>query len=271
MWAMRLFSRGTITKRLVTVLLLVAIISASVALYVAYAISSRMLTDAQRRSLIGVLEARIDRIEDTVRDCQQDVRVASHNPTIIAAAQDFVASFQKGGIASPEYAAADKKYRAYLQYRQKTQGYEDCFLIALSGEVVFSAIHGKEVGFNCLTGARKDTPLAKAIDRADKSQDAQISTYAVSPITKEPAMFAVAPAYADGKAVGYLVYPVGNAGLYRLVQNYAGLGTTGEVIAAVREGDQAVSVAPFRHDPNAAFRRSVQIGGDEGVPIQLAV
>ena len=272
MWAIRLFSRGTITKRLVTVLLLVAIISASIAMCVAYAVSSRMLTDTQRRSLIGILEARIDRIEDTVRDCRQDARVASHNPTIIAAARDFAASFQKGGIASPEYAAVDKKYRAYLQYRQKTQGYDDCFLVSLSGDVVFSAMRGnEEVGFNCLSGARKDSPLAQAIDLANKSQDAQISTYAISTITKKPAMFAVAPAYGDGKVVGYLVYLVSNAELYGLIQNYAGLGTTGEVIAAVREDDRAVSVAPFRYDPNAAFRRSIQIGGDEGVPIQHAV
>ena len=59
--------------RLVTAILSVAIISVTVAMYVAYSVSNRILTDIQRRSLIGLLDTKIDRIEDYVRELPEKI------------------------------------------------------------------------------------------------------------------------------------------------------------------------------------------------------
>ena len=59
--------------------------------------------------------------------------------------------------------------------------------------------------------------------------------------------------------------------IYALVQDYTGLGRTGEIVLGTRITNKAVVVAPLRHDPDAAFHRYVTIGDSESLPLQQAV
>ncbi|MDD4899613.1 MAG: PAS domain S-box protein, partial [Candidatus Omnitrophica bacterium] len=54
-------------------------------------------------------------------------------------------------------------------------------------------------------------------------------------------------------------------------ENATGLGKTGEVLIGQRKGNEVVFLNSLRHDKNAAFKRSVVIGGQLGGPIQQAV
>jgi sigma-B regulation protein RsbU (phosphoserine phosphatase) len=55
------------------------------------------------------------------------------------------------------------------------------------------------------------------------------------------------------------------------VNDYTGLGRTGETVIAARRGDDAVFITPIRHDPDAAFERTIRIGSALSRPIQEAV
>jgi PAS domain S-box-containing protein len=252
-------------------LLLVAIVSASIAMCVAYAVSTPILTSIQRRNLISLLDSRIHRVEELVVDARRDLRVASHNPTLTESLRRFVLTFRSGGASSREYAAADKQCRPYIEFRRKARGYAGCLFVAPSGEVVFSTLAGRKIGFNCLGGTDKDAPLADAVVRSTESKDAQASIYALSSTTGGPALFVAAPIYSEGRLLGSLVYLLNSGRLGEALLDATGLGATGEVLAAVQQGDRAVWVLPARHDREAAFQRSVTIGSDEGVPMQRAV
>ena len=71
--------------------------------------------------------------------------------------------------------------------------------------------------------------------------------------------------------IGVAALQIDTDEIYRLAENYVGLGSTGEIVIAFREGDTIRLAAPMRHDPNAAFKRLIQIGSDEALPIQYAV
>ncbi len=68
-----------------------------------------------------------------------------------------------------------------------------------------------------------------------------------------------------------VAFQVSNKEVYELVQDYTGLGNTGETIVASKVGDRATFVTPVRHDPYAAFRRRIPAGSAESQPVQEAV
>ncbi|HEY5138355.1 MAG TPA: HAMP domain-containing protein, partial [Methylococcales bacterium] len=70
--------------------------------------------------------------------------------------------------------------------------------------------------------------------------------------------------------VGIIAFEVDMASLYKLVQNSTGLGTTGETLLGKKTGNQVIYLNPLRHDPNAALKRIIDIGGKIGVPMQHA-
>jgi signal transduction histidine kinase len=55
-----------------------------------------------------------------------------------------------------------------------------------------------------------------------------------------------------------------------VVNDYTGLGKTGETVVGARGDHDVVFVTPLRHDPYAAFRRKVPLGSTVEVPLQQA-
>jgi signal transduction histidine kinase len=75
----------------------------------------------------------------------------------------------------------------------------------------------------------------------------------------------------NGEAIGTIVFVVDMGPLYTLIQDTAGLGSTGEVLVGTRSGNDVVYLNPLRHDPGAALKRRIHIGEAVGLPIQSGV
>ena len=71
--------------------------------------------------------------------------------------------------------------------------------------------------------------------------------------------------------LGVVALQLNNQEVYDLVQDYTGLGQSGETVIASRIDDQVVFLTPTRRDPYAAFRRRVPIGSELARPMQKAV
>lgn len=79
-----------------------------------------------------------------------------------------------------------------------------------------------------------------------------------SPITDELTILVSTPIQStDRRTLGVLAARLNLTRFFRLVNDYTGLGATGEVLLGRIEGDQALFMAPTRHDPDAALTRRV--------------
>jgi methyl-accepting chemotaxis protein WspA len=75
----------------------------------------------------------------------------------------------------------------------------------------------------------------------------------------------------EGTVIGVVVLQLGNGEIYRLFNDYDGLGETGETVAVTSKGDQMIFVSPLRHIHNAAFHTTVRTGENRSTAMPHAV
>jgi sigma-B regulation protein RsbU (phosphoserine phosphatase) len=83
--------------------------------------------------------------------------------------------------------------------------------------------------------------------------------------------FLATPLFKHPHLVGVAAFQLSTDEVYQVVNDYTGLGRTGETVIAARYGNEAVIITPTQHDPQAAFHRAVRIGSALGRPLQEAV
>ncbi len=153
----------------------------------------------------------------------------------------------------------------------RTSGYQDLFLISSEGNVLFTASNGPEFGQNLETGELEDTSLADVFGRASTFLKTDISNFDVYHPRGEPAAFIAAPAFKNGVVVGAVALIMNNDDVFRIINDYTGLGRTGETVVGALRGDHIVLLAPTRHDPDAAFKRVIPLGAPNAKPLQDAL
>jgi PAS domain S-box-containing protein/putative nucleotidyltransferase with HDIG domain len=175
------------------------------------------------------------------------------------------------GADSPEYSAIDKTLRPYLTDLQGKLGYYELYLFDLNSNMNFSLKREDDFSTNFKTGPFKDTELAKVVNKAINSLITSISEFKYYRHSDAGAAFIASPVMKNDNVIGVLALQISTEELFGVAQDYIGLGKTGETVLAVKEGDEAIFVAPLRHDLDAAFNRRVTIGSKDALPIQEAV
>ena len=261
-------------KRIVTKLALsfavVALVPLALAGYVTYRVAGAALRQDVLNGLLAVTQSRARSIEAYALERRRDVAVLSQDPVIARAIQSYADASQKRGIDSAEYREVDREFRPFLTYYQEA-GYWDILLISAVGDVVFSVAKEVDLGTNLLRGPYLDSELAKAFDRANTLLETELSDFRHYAPSGRPAAFVAAPVLRHGSVVGVVALQMSTGEIYEHARDYTGLGATGETILANRRGDEVVFVTPIRHDPEAAFKRTIQMGSSVGRPIQEAL
>lgn len=92
-----------------------------------------------------------------------------------------------------------------------------------------------------------------------------------SPITDRLTMVIATPIRnEDAEVMGVLAARLNLSRFFRLINDFAGLGKTGETVVGKRIDDSVLMMAPTRLDPEAALQRKVPLGSDEGLALQRA-
>jgi signal transduction histidine kinase len=266
-----IFKRPTITKRLLSWFLLVTLPPLTFFGYICYHNSRNAIKKEVTNNLITIADSKARQIEHYILKKEKYVAVLANTPTIIKAMEKFNVVFKKDGIDSPEYRALDKEFRPSLTYYQESFGYYDLFLISCEGEIIFTVIKEDDFGTNLRTGPYNNSELAKVFNKAYTLLKTEMSDFKYYAPSNAPATFIAAPIVKEVNAIGIVVFQINNEEAYELMQDYTGLGKTGETLIGAKIGNEAVFVNPLRHDPNAAFIRKVNIGSQQALPIQEAV
>ncbi len=262
---------GGIHARLLGWLLIVALTPFLVMGYLAYDALTTTLKDEATNSLVAAAESKANRIRRFLSEREKGLAILAHSPATKNALDTLVPAFTDSGVESDEYAALDGEFRPFLTVFHDQWALHDLFLISPSGDMVFSIAHEGDFGTNLRTGPYKDSQLGTTFDRAYSLLEISISDFAHYTPSNKSAAFIAAPVFKEHGLVGVVGIQLDTAELYGLAQDYTGLGETGETVIVSRQGDQAVVVAPLRHEPNAAFERTIAIGAPEAQPAQNAV
>lgn len=130
--------------------------------------------------------------------------------------------------------------------------FEELLVINLDGAVLASTFQGHEgksaAELDYFTYGRK-APYVQPVFR--------------SPITDDLTMMISTPIKsAEGLTLGVLAARLNLNGFYRLINDYTGLGATGETIVGKKIEHEVVFMAPTRHDDSAALQRKLAVDAE---------
>jgi PAS domain S-box-containing protein len=263
--------KPSIAKKLLLWFLLISLLPLTIFGYIGYQNAIATLKEEVTNNLIAIADSKARQIENYILEKERDVAALTNIPTVIDAMEKFSVMFKKNGIDAAEYHDLDKELRPFLTYYQESFGYYDLFIISSEGDIIFTVIKKADSGTNLKTGPYKNTELAKVFNRSYQSGKTAVSDFKYYAPSDEAAAFIAAPVLKEGSAIGAIAFQIKNEEAYELMQDYTGLGTTGEILIGTKIGNEAVFANPLRHDPRAAFTKKIPIGSKDALPIQEAV
>lgn len=266
----RMHLTSTIAGRLLLGFLLVSLVPVGVLVAITYSLTRDGLTEAIESNLAALADARASQIDTYVQERERAVTVLSRQPEVARALADFRAALP-GGADGPAYRRAEQRQRPALARFVNISAFADLLLVGDDGRIVFSIRRPDDLGTSLHDGPFRGSALAAVFDRARTLLNTEMSDFVLERPDGPPVAFVAAPVIHNGQVAGILVLQVNTEDFSHLIADYTGLGRTGETVVGALFGEKAVVIAPLRHDPQAAFRRSAAIGSPLLGGLQKAV
>lgn len=259
--------KGSLNVKLISLVLIVAILSIAIAGIFAYTGAKNALEEDEITNLEAIANLKVVNIErffekwgDDATVVQDYFNVKTNLPILIKFANDRT---------NQEYITAEKNLDGQLQTFQRVYGYDDVMLVNPEGKIVYVS---NKAHAEVDLGSSLPDPAGKAFEEGKKG-------LYISEVFKEVtgreghfSMIIASPATDfDGNFIGVIALEVDMDPIFELIQDTTGLGETGETLIAQRVSDSALILNPLRHDPDAALKRTITIGSDESIPMQKAV
>ncbi len=266
----RLNISASLTSKLI-VRFLFGVMFPLVALFViSYIVANSVLEEEVAARIIGIAEEKTYRIEEFVKHRIEEATSLAVTPSIVGAFGKLENAFKSSGPDSEEYLTEDRRIRSILPRIMTQSDYYDIIFISLSGDIFYTFAHEKDFGANLKTGELAETELANAFNRTLVKSEPMVSGYSHYPPSKSPAPFIAVPVIIGQKLTGVLAIQLPAEPFLHIVQDYRGLGKSGEtVVGKVAEGG-ALVVLPLRNQPDAAFRLIIKDEGKSGNPVVQA-
>jgi two-component system NtrC family sensor kinase len=205
-------------------------------------------------SMASVAEAKGAQLDAYARERIRNVSSVSSGLAFVGAAQELSPTY--AADATRDQAAYDAvlaKYKARIDDFAKVCECSRFMIVDASGRVVYSTAETDMLHRSLRDSALSNTGLARAIERVRSDRTAQISppSLAVNGVT--PPLEVVGPLLKNDAVVGFAVLTLSNDELNKIVRDYTGLGRTGDIIGAVRVGNEMLYTTPTRTNPDAAY------------------
>lgn len=257
---------NTIAAKLIVAFLLIAGVPLAIIALLAQSNAEWALRDQVQRQLRATADNKARQIQVYFQERTEDATTLAQSPDVIAAMAKLNGAdgqtLEKDGTASDT--------RDYLASYVDTAGYDDMYLMSTDGVVVLSVTQAAMRSAS-LSADEVAGELAKVAERAATLLEPSLSNVVSDARSGQSATFLATPIMQDGTVLGILALQMSHREINAVVQDYTGLGTTGEVVVGSRLSGDVVIVAPLRHDPDAAFRKRITMGSDVAIPMQQAV
>ncbi|MFM6156563.1 MAG: HAMP domain-containing protein [Sphaerospermopsis kisseleviana] len=250
--------------------LLIALVPLSIVTSIQYYIAQNSLTKEVNNNLISIADSKARFLDFYINETEKNAATIAQIPKIIDAIEEYKEAFAKNGNDTKEYQIIDQKYRKFITNYLDIFGYSDIILISEDGNNIFSIKNETEVGRNYYQKAEKNSELAKVFDRAKTLMQVEISNFTYYKSNHEPTAFIAAPIFKENLIIGVVVLQLNNQEFNQVVNDYTGLGKSGETIVGSLVDKRIIFTAPTRHDPKAAFQRYININNNQLYPLNQA-
>lgn len=241
----------SIRNKVLLSLLVLALIPLVVLGVVGYITASNTLNAEAFRALEAVRELKTNSLARLLQVWRVDVEDVSTDPGVIGGMEQMAAGFRELGaqrlrsayLGKPEladagdgsgYAAAHAEQSTFFPFYLPIHGYHDALLVDTSGNVVYSWTKRPVFATNLETGPYKDTNLAVVYRRLEGQPGDRTFISEAAEVDGEVAIFVGSPIWTfdlEGNPldwVGMLIYQAPFAQVNAIMQETAGLGTTGD-------------------------------------------
>ncbi|TAF05771.1 MAG: HAMP domain-containing protein [Nostocales cyanobacterium] len=259
-----------LVNKLLLWFLLIALVPLSIVTSIQYYIARNSLFKEVNNNLISIADSKGKFLDFYINEKQKNAENIAQIPNIIDATEKYQKAFNEKGIKTREYQEVDKQYRQFITNYLDIFGYSDILLISQSGNTIFSINNDKEIGKNYYKPNYKNSEIAKVFDRAKTLMQVEISNFTYYTSNNEPTAFIAAPIFKNNLIIGVLVLQLNNQEFNKVVNDYTGLGKSGETIVSSLVDERIIFTAPTRHDPKAAFQRYINISNNQSHPLNQA-
>ncbi len=231
------------------------------------------LTATVLQNIASIADKKTQQIDQYINERLADARLYASQPELRGALAELARRQARGlGVGN----VIDEPLQTELAALGERGNYHDVLLIDAAGNVVFSLRSEPDLYTNLRHGPYSGSSLAIGFRQALDFLQVDLTRFApYAPSAGRIAAFAVAPIVDHGKAVGALALQVDLATLMPVVTDRTGLGSSGETVLAVRDGEQVRYTAPLARlagepfalsIPYAAAARPMQraLSGDHG-------
>ncbi|TAE56371.1 MAG: HAMP domain-containing protein [Nostocales cyanobacterium] len=252
-----------IVNKLLSWFLLIALVPLSICTLVQYYIARSSIIKEVNNNLTYIADSKAKFLDAYINNRQKSAATIAQIPYIIDASAEYQTTLKRYGRNSQEYQQIDQKYREFLTNYLEIFGYSDILLVSPSGTTLFSVNNRDKIGTNYNEGNYKNSEIAKVFDRSKTLMQVDISNFNYYGDTSEPTAFIAAPVFKNNQIIGVVILQMNNHEFNQVVNDYTGLGKTGETIVASLVGDRVIFTARTRHDPKAAFKRYIRVDNNE--------
>jgi signal transduction histidine kinase/DNA-binding response OmpR family regulator/HPt (histidine-containing phosphotransfer) domain-containing protein len=249
--------RRSMANRIIGWFLLVGVVPLILASYLIYTIGQRLMTYEVSLHLRAVAAAKAASIETYARERMRNVSSLARLNEVVSTLEELNNLPPVALRDAAEYTMIEDRVRAVLKYYIEEAGYTNLYLINEQGDAVFSIVPRRDLGTNLYRGRYRNSELAHVFDLARTMLETEISNFDYYAPAGEHAAFVAAPVLSNGIIIGVVVVQLDSREITAIVNDYGSLGRTGETIIGQQINDRIVFVTPVRHDPRAAFRRSI--------------
>ncbi|HBN22952.1 MAG TPA: hypothetical protein DD412_06925 [Holosporales bacterium] len=210
-----------------------------------------------------------------LRDFLEDNEVSLQ---VLLEAPEFKQNIEKLKTSDPlEKEKALEALRRSFRYHQKEVHYGNTFILSAEGQLLFELKKKNSASFQFLNedvGAEheqeeggKQRTLKSVFERVRMTLAPAYSEFIYDQKEKKPFLYLVVPVLYEDEKPFFVVIEVDYGEIYKITNDFEGLGETGEIVLGKHVGNSVVLVAPTRKNKQIAFKSLISLKSKNAIPI----
>ncbi len=263
--------RPTLTWKLWCYFAALSLIPLITLLFILQSAAERTLRQQVSMRIEAVADRKVAELEAFFATKIADARVLAATPIVRTAVEQLAQQDVGAAGGSPLDAVQEQTLRELLSDYGGGRQYEKLVIASPSGKVLFSVADSAKPAVNNSGDTFPTAELKPVFEQLQTTLQPVTAALAAAEHQAHPAIFYAAPILRGQSLLGVLLVQIRSEQVYNMLKPDGELGETGEIIVGQLRGDLVMFVAPTRHDPQAAFHRSVRLGDPLSQSLQRAV
>lgn len=227
------------------------------------------ISESVQRNLFVQADAKAAALEGFANSRIREINGLLNEPLITKATREISALMKQPGFntKSPEFQKLSAESLPYMTYVLQSMDFQNMMLLDNDRKILLNIDSPELSGKNIQDTEYRNTKLLTTLDRVAKLVQPEFSDFEILPGGIEPTAFLVGPVFENRKIIGQMVLRIDPKLIFDIVEDYTGLGETGQVFVGTRDTEgtrdnnghntNAILVAPTRFNKNAAFKTKI--------------